>query len=363
MGKRIAIAGIAGTAIAASALLAGCGTGSAKSDATAPVAATAVPSQSPTSTTPSTPSTSAPSSAASTTSAPTSSPSTASATTTPSGKTTTQSSVPKAGKALTLASVTPTNGQTVGVGMPVRVTFTSSVPTADRAAVERAMTVTTSNHVSGAWSWLNSTTVDFRPQAYWPAQTQVSVHLDLASVKTPDGAHGTAERDLSFTVGDDREAYVDVVKHEMAVVQDGKTVRVMPIGAGKPGDDTDSGTMAVLEKVPVTTMTSCSIGLSCTPGQGDYYSLTVHNAVRLTWQGIFVHQAEWDANIGKDNTSHGCIHLNPDDAAWFYDFAQVGDPVKVLNSPRTVNPTNGFGDYTLSWSQWLGASATGAHTT
>jgi lipoprotein-anchoring transpeptidase ErfK/SrfK len=247
--------------------------------------------------------------------------------------------------------------------MPVRVQFTSSVPAADRAAVEQAMHITTSNHVAGAWSWVTSTTADFRPQAYWPAHTQISVHIDLASVQTADGAHGTATRDFTFSTGADHEAVVDAATHQMVVTVNGQVVRTMPVGTGKPGYDTDGGTMVVLEKVPVTTMTSCSIGLSCTPGVGDYYSLTVHNAVRLTWQGIFVHQAEWDANIGKANTSHGCIHLNPTDAAWYFDFAQIGDPVKVVNTPRTVNVTNGFGDYTMSWSQWLAGSATGVQAT
>lgn len=356
MGKRTAIAGIAGTCIASTLLLAGCGGGAAKSAAMAPAAGAVSPAAS-----------AAVAPAAASSSAPASTPSPAASTpssTTTSSDTTTKSApvqTPAPKPTLTLASVSPGNGRTVGVGMPVRVQFTSAVPQADRAAVERAMRVTTTPHVAGAWSWLDAKTVDYRPQGYWPAHTQVSVHLGLASVKTADGLHGTANRDFSFTIGDDREVYVDVVKHEMAVTMDGKTVRVMPIGAGKAGDDTDSGTMAVSEKLPVVTMTSCSVGLSCTPGEGDYYSLEVHNAVRLTTQGVFVHQAEWDGKIGTDNTSHGCIHLSPDDAVWFYDFAQIGDPVKVMNSPVTVNPTNGFSDYTLSWSQWLAGSATGVH--
>ena len=270
-----------------------------------------------------------------------------------------KSAAPKsAASALSLAYYYPDNDQTVGVGQPVRVQFHGAVAPADHAAVERAMRVTTTPHVDGAWSWLNSTTADFRPQGYWPAYTRVQVHLGLADVKTA-GTQGSAVRDFTFTIGDDHEAVVDAATHRMTVTTNGQVVRTMPIGTGKPGFDTDGGTMAVLGKTPVLNMTSCGIGLSCTPGVGDYYDLTVHNDVQLTTQGIFIHQAEWDGRIGSANTSHGCIHLNPSDATWYYGFVQIGDPVKVVNTPSTVKPTNGYGDYTLSWSNWLAGSAAG----
>lgn len=357
MGKRTVIAG---ACLASTMLLAACGGGGSKHDTAAPVAGAVT--QSPTTAATSEAPAPAPSSSATT---PTTTPSTTAPTTTapPTTKPTTHSAPLQSWKTtLSLAAVTPQNGQEVGVGMPVRVQFANSVSPADRAAVEQAMRVTTTPHVDGAWSWLNSTTVDFRPQGYWPAHTQVSVHLGLAGVQTADGTHGTSNRDFSFRIGDDHEAVVDAATHQMVVTVNGQVVRTMPVGTGKPGYDTDGGTMVVLGKVPVTTMTSCSIGLSCTPGVGDYYSLTVHNAVQLTWQGIFVHQAEWDSNIGKANTSHGCIHLNPSDAVWYYSFAQYGDPVKVVNTPHTVKLTNGFGDYTWSWTDWLANSAAGVQS-
>jgi lipoprotein-anchoring transpeptidase ErfK/SrfK len=355
-------------------LVAGCGNGGgtqAISNAAAPVSGSSGTSSSSASS-PSSSASPSPSSSASTspsspaTTAPTS-PSTTVPTTTSSSKPATTTPPPAAhttapasgGSSLSLASYYPDNGQTVGVGMPVRVQFKSAVAPADRAAVEQAMRVTTTPHVAGAWSWLNSTTVDFRPQNYWPAHTRVAVHLGLADVKTPDGTHGSVIRDFAFTIGEDHETVVDAATHQMTVTANGQVVRTMPTGTGKPGYDTDGGTMAVLAEVPVLNMTSCGIGLSCTPGVGDYYDLTVHNDVQLTYSGIFIHQAEWDGRIGSANTSHGCIHLNPADASWFYGYAKIGDPVKVLNTPHTVKTTNGFGDYTLSWPNWLAGSAAG----
>ena len=54
------------------------------------------------------------------------------------------------------------SGQTYGVGMPIKLTF--SEPITDKASVERALEVRTSKHVVGAWWWDGDQTLDFRPQ-------------------------------------------------------------------------------------------------------------------------------------------------------------------------------------------------------
>ena len=59
---------------------------------------------------------------------------------------------------------------TYGVGMPIMLTF--SQPVTNRAAVERALQITTSKPVVGAWYWDNSQTLVFRPREYWPAHTR-----------------------------------------------------------------------------------------------------------------------------------------------------------------------------------------------
>jgi lipoprotein-anchoring transpeptidase ErfK/SrfK len=251
-----------------------------------------------------------------------------------------------------IAAMFPSNGQTVGVGMPVRVEFKESVPESERAAVEKAMTVTTTPQIPGAWAWLNSSTADYRPQGFWPAGTKVSV----------DAAVGSYDRTLDFTIGPDHEVTVNLLTHRMDVYSGGSLLYTFPTGGGKPGFDTDDGTMTVLSKSPAVEMTSCSIGLSCTPGNANYYDLIADYAVRLTPRGIFVHQAQWDNEIGTANNSHGCIHLNSTDAPIFYDFIRYGDPVTTTGSPTPATPLNGFGDYTVSWSSWLAKSALGVQT-
>ena len=54
-----------------------------------------------------------------------------------------------------------------------------------------------------------------------------------------------------------------------------------------------------------------------------------------------MHSAPWAVNsIGYENVSHGCISLSPEDAEWYYNTVNVGDPVIVQDNsvevPRQV---------------------------
>lgn len=263
-------------------------------------------------------------------------------------------------KRLALQSYFPDDGTTVGVGQPVSVNFTNPPNSKDRANVEKAMTVTTTPHVDGAWSWITATQVDWRPKAYWASGTKVSVQMNLNGVKAGDITYGTFTKGFNFTIGRDQRAVVDTKNYTMHVYQDGKQVKTIPTDTGMAGYSTWGGTMVVLDKQPLIEMKSCSVpGFSCTPGVGNYYDLKVYDDVHLTTSGTYIHRAEWDTQIGTDNTSHGCIHLKTADAAWFYNFIHVGDPVTVNGEPDQVHNGNGFTDWNESWQTWLAGSAAG----
>src|SRR5262249_41599535 len=79
-----------------------------------------------------------------------------------------------------VASVQPRPGEVVGVAAPIVVTFTQ--PVADRAAVERAFTITTPNSPTGQFEWLSSNTLQWKPDGFWPAHS--TVELSLGGFKT-----------------------------------------------------------------------------------------------------------------------------------------------------------------------------------
>jgi len=84
------------------------------------------------------------------------------------------------------ATVNPIDNATVGVGMPVSLKFDS--PPKDRAAVQKALKITTSKgDVEGSWAWLSAAQVDFRPKVYWPANITVTVTPSSTACRTATG--------------------------------------------------------------------------------------------------------------------------------------------------------------------------------
>jgi lipoprotein-anchoring transpeptidase ErfK/SrfK len=263
---------------------------------------------------------------------------------------------------LTIQQYMPNNGDVVGVGQPIMVQFTNYVPTAYRAAIEHAMTVTTTPGVSGAWSWVSDSRVDWRPATYWKPGTKVHVDLNLDGVRAGEHQFGWENREWTFTIGSDVRADVNATTHEMKVYKNGSLIKTIPVDTGMPGFSTWGGTMVVLDKEYEVKMTSCSVGISCTPGVGDYYDMDVYWDVHLTDSGTYMHAAPWDSQIGEADSSHGCIHLRTADAEYMYNLLKPGDVVTVTGEPQTVAEGNGYGDWNVSWAKWLANSATGVTT-
>ncbi|MFE1317035.1 Ig-like domain-containing protein [Kitasatospora phosalacinea] len=257
---------------------------------------------------------------------------------------------------------TPEDGSTVGVGMPVSLRF--SHPIADRAAVEKAVAVTSDPPLEIAPHWFGDRRLDFRPRAYWPAGTRVTLLLRLKDVEGAPGYLGTQDKDVHFTVGRSLVAAVDLDAHTMTVRQDGRVLRTLPVSGGSPEHSTYLGTMVVSERFEVTRMNSQTVGL------GDEYDIKdVPHALRLTASGTFVHGNYWSdpAVFGAANTSHGCIGL-PDakggsadsPAGWLYRHTITGDVVEVRGSRGDrVAPDNGLSDWNLDWAHWTAGSALG----
>jgi lipoprotein-anchoring transpeptidase ErfK/SrfK len=252
---------------------------------------------------------------------------------------------PKPLKSLEGARVNIADRQTVGVGMPISVTFSRPIPAAERADTERQLKVITSNGTTGSWSWikdrnlLDGQRVDFRPRTYWEPGTEVTVRAG-------------ADLTRRFTVGRSLVATVDVRTRTMTVEKDGSTRRV-PVTAGAPGMDTWNGTMVVSDKQRRVFMDSRTVGYGDT--YADYYDYAVH----LTTSGTYLHQnPKANTYAGRQNVTHGCIGLATDGtASRFYGEVIPGDVVKVTGSKDTVAAGNGYGDWNLSWDQWRTGSA------
>ena len=164
----------------------------------------------------------------------------------------------------TYASVAPLPGETVGVGMPVIVTF--DVPVTDRAAMEKHMTVTSTPEQPGTWNWISDNVVHYRPKKYWKAGTKVDVDLDVNGVNAGNGIYGQEDREVNFAVGDAHIYKVDMNTHQMKVFSNGKLLRTLPITTGEqPKFTTRSGIKVIMEKFDSKRMNSETVGITAAP--------------------------------------------------------------------------------------------------
>src|SRR5690349_20128000 len=143
-------------------------------------------------------------------------------------------------------SISPLSGQNVGVGMPIIVRFNATVR--DRAAVEQALVVTSKKPIEGAWSWVSSTEVHFRPKEYWPAYDDITLDVNLKGVDAGRGVWGMSDRTIKFRTGSSMVSIVNVDRHTLTVYRNGKKERVIPVTTGKADFLTRNGTKVILEK-------------------------------------------------------------------------------------------------------------------
>lgn len=239
--------------------------------------------------------------------------------------------------------------QTYGVGMPIILYFDRTVT--NRSAIEKALQVTSSKPVTGAWYWDDEcgtapTCLYFRPHHYWPAHTHINFVAHLDGVQGARGVYGFHTLTQSFDIGRSVTVTASTSSHHMTVYRDGKVFAQWPISSGRPGDDTPNGTYLTIEKANPVDM------------KGPGYNIEVPWSVRFTWSGDYLHDAYWSVGEqGFTNVSHGCVNMPPADAETYYKMAAPGDPVKITGSPRAGVFDNGWTMWFLPWKRWLHGSA------
>ncbi|MGW7455041.1 L,D-transpeptidase [Streptomyces sp. NPDC054787] len=265
-----------------------------------------------------------------------------------------------------VGSFIPDDGQTVGVGMPVSITFNK--PIKDQKAVQAAISVTSSSGQEVVGHWFGSQRLDFRPEQYWQANSTVTLKLALEGVQGAPGVQGVQNKTVTFKVGRSQVSTVDTKTKKMTVTRDGAVIKTIPISAGSPENPTYNGQMVISEKFKETRMDGSTVGFKNEEGKGEYDIKDVPHAMRLSTSGTFIHGNYWGADsvFGSVNTSHGCVGLNDakgandpnQPGAWFFDNSLIGDVVTVINSPdKTIKPENGLNGWNMSWSEWKAGSA------
>ncbi|SDO42728.1 Lipoprotein-anchoring transpeptidase ErfK/SrfK [Nakamurella panacisegetis] len=269
------------------------------------------------------------------------------------------------------ASIQIPDGATVGVGAPIIITFSGKVT--NRAAAEKALTVTTSagSAVQGNWAWMQDeqiqangpvqSQVHWRPTKspvtgatpFWPKDTKVTVQANLRGVDLGDGQWGRADFTSGFTVGRSQIVIANASTHRLIITVDGLVTKNYAVSYGKesvPGRATVTGIHLVTEKYPTFKM--------CNP-QFDYCNALEKWAVRINNNGEFIHEnLKAAAAFGIANVSHGCINMGEPDAQDYYNSAIYGDPVVVTNTGGpAMSEKDAVYDWIYSPTDWQALSA------
>ncbi len=186
------------------------------------------------------------------------------------------------------ASIYPRNGTVAGSGQPIEINF--SEPVVDKAAMEKRVAITVSSGQPVAWHWYSDKKVRIRPEAFWASGTTVTVAMKLLGVDFGNGMIGNGDVTSTFTTGPQRIAVVDDTTKTMNVYINGQLAHTAPVSLG--GEDwlSPTGYAVIMEQERHSNFNAGTIGLK--PGDKGYYPpLVVEYANRLTWSGVYVHQA------------------------------------------------------------------------
>ncbi|HZM67215.1 MAG TPA: Ig-like domain-containing protein, partial [Nakamurella sp.] len=254
-------------------------------------------------------------------------------------------------------TISPGDGAVVGVAAPVNVAF--GVEPADRALVQKAVTITTVPAVEGAWGWIQQDdgrwALVYRTKDYWPAGTTVHVDAKLYGLKFNDTSYGASDITSDFTIGRNQVVIADVNSHELVVQQNGATVATYPASYGR-GEDTGDPNLITRSGIHVVNELD-ETKLMSNPRYG-YSNVPEKWAVRISNNGEFIHANPASADAqGNSNVTHGCVNLSLDDADAYYHSAILGDPVEVSGTTVQLGPEDGeIYVWGLTWDQWKAQS-------
>lgn len=114
-----------------------------------------------------------------------------------------------------------------------------------------------------------------------------------------------------------RAIVVSTENQRIYAYQDGQMIRSHLVSTGLPATPTVLGDFKVYVKHVATDMSGPGYYLPQVPYTMYFYS------------GYAIHGTYWHNSFGRQ-MSHGCVNLPTSEAEWFFNFASVGTPVRVV---------------------------------
>ncbi|MFF0612092.1 Ig-like domain-containing protein [Nocardia tengchongensis] len=252
------------------------------------------------------------------------------------------------------ATVNIGDGQEVGIAASIMLQFKGHIE--NKAAVEKALTVTATPATEGSWAWLQDdnggSRVHWRPREYWQPGTTVHLGAKLYGLDMGGGLFGDSDLTSDFRIGRSQIVKAAAPTHRVQVVRDGAILFDFACSYGEGNEDrnvTRSGIHVVTEKYEDFMMSNPPF----------YTNVRERWAVRISNNGEFIHANPQSASAqGNSNVTNGCINLSTADAQAYFPTALYGDPVEVTGTRIQLSAADGdIYDWTMDWETWKGLSA------
>jgi lipoprotein-anchoring transpeptidase ErfK/SrfK len=122
----------------------------------------------------------------------------------------------------------------------------------------------------------------------------------------------------------ERRIVVNIPDRKLALIEDGRVVKVYPIAVGAPSDPSPTGQFKIINRL--TDPAYYAPGVEIPPGK--------NNPLGTRWMGLSrkrfgIHGTNEPQSIGRD-ASHGCIRMRNRDAEELFELVRVGDTVEVM---------------------------------
>jgi lipoprotein-anchoring transpeptidase ErfK/SrfK len=154
------------------------------------------------------------------------------------------------------------------------------------------------------------------PAAARPAPTPRATATPRSPAPPP------ASRAPSTASGTTKRIVVNLSKQWLYAYENDRLVFDAPVATGRDGMNTPTGTFQIYAKLSRQTMDGVT--------DGKYWVVPNVPHVMYFYGGVALHGTYWHNLFGTGaRPSHGCVNLPLKSAAWLYEWAPVGTPVRV----------------------------------
>lgn len=151
-----------------------------------------------------------------------------------------------------------------------------------------------------------------------------------------DGATGAGNSTRDENPHDDRRIIVSFPDHRLALIEDGRVVRVYRVAVGAPGSPSPTGRFTIVQRL--TNPTYYAPGTIIPPGPANPLG---PRWIGLNLPGYGIHGTNQPGSIGRD-ASHGCIRMRNRDVQELFARVREGDVVE-LHGERDAEVAKWFG--------------------